>query len=326
MSHFWSKYDLIGPHFKTVLFLLGAFVQVIGHLIYIRNIFDDPIYGFLATAIGYLLILIISLERLLRRIEIKSEVIVLPEGEPMKKRQYLYSLKHRVATFVVLLVATGAFILISFNLLIGESTGRVAEAPSLVQEEYQEEYKERKGAFSMVDVFQVHWTGGGAYAIVGEDRIYPLAYIINPASDDVSVFLGTACALAFDLQARERLPWVRIDEIRIVVLSYRPLPEYKPMLPLPFQEAHVYYVEIDDPRVSRSNVFRARYYFERGKKQKIGTLRLEKGKPETIVLRINAKTPGIYTFACELLLSYKDTKEKITIVKSAEFLFDDRAH
>jgi hypothetical protein len=78
----------------------------------------------------------------------------------------------------------------------------------------------------------------------------------------------------------------------------------------------LYYVEIDHPTRAGTNVFVAKY-FEKGKP--IGDfryeeskyipdvfVRLENEKPEAFLLRLGAKTPGIYTFFCEVSVSAKD--------------------
>jgi hypothetical protein len=204
----------------------------------------------------------------------------------------------------------------------------------------------------LVDMFHVGWVGGGAEAILedqtlatgkgtkvvmeerGEElRGYSLACIIDPDVDDVCGFTGTACAFTFELQPRPGIPWVRVDGIDIIVHDYKALPKYDPIFPAPDEEMHVYYAEIDNPDLAKKNTFPASFFFRGGgkpgeggsrkkRRQDLTFVRLVEGKPEAFVVRVNAKTPGVYTFSSVVRLSYKDVDSKQTVVKSATFLFD----
>lgn len=310
----------------TGLFYIGLLVQGLGYVTYFKSIFNDPFYGFLAVVLGYFITLILCIEMLLRRDKPQSNTLMPDEGMTMMKRNALYGNKQRLAALGTLLLATSLFIFVSRGILFVNSG--TAEAPpinSIIQE-----YQERKSVFSLVTITHTNWVGGGAFAIVGrekdssERKRYPFAAIIHPDDARVDTFWGTACALTFDLEARESADYVRIDDMTVTVKSYQPLPEYESILPSPFKEANLYYIEMDDPRVSRTDTFRAKHYYEKGQRKEIGPVRAEKGKPETFVIRINAKTPGIYDFSCELLLSHGNTKEKVVLVRSQEFLFDGK--
>jgi hypothetical protein len=204
----------------------------------------------------------------------------------------------------------------------------------------------------LVDLFHVEWVGGGAGAILedqalatgqgtkvlledmGEElRGYPLASIIDPDVDDVCGFTGTACAFTFELQPRPGIPWVRVDGIDIIVDDYKPVPKYDEIVPGPDEQMHVYYAEIDNPDLARTNTFSAGYFYgneakpgeranRKGKRQDLAFVRLVEGKPEAFVVRVNAKTPGVYTFSSVVRLSYKDVESKQTVVSSETFLFD----
>jgi hypothetical protein len=39
------------------------------------------------------------------------------------------------------------------------------------------------------------------------------------------------------------------------------------------------------------------------------------------LVRVNAKTPGVYTFSSVVRLSYRNTKREQTVVNSATYLF-----
>ena len=313
------KTDTARKIIPPILSVFSVLAQAIGYAIIIQKVLQDPIYVLVGSVLGYLVVLVVCLERLLRKEEAESAKILSSRGEPMRTVRYIYGMKQRVFSVALLLVATTFLVLISTNLL-AQSEEREAPDPLLAKE-----HKERVSVFSLVNISHVNWTGGGAYAVTDDQRNFPFALIIDPGKDDLSFFSGTACALSFDVEVRQRVPWVRVDEIRVVVHSYQALPKYHSRLPAPHEYAKVYYVEIDDPKVARNRIFKASYVFDKGQKKKIGTMRLKKEAQETFVVRINARSPGIYKFSCELLLSSSDSKEKVTIVRKAEFLFDGRS-
>ena len=165
-------------------------------------------------------------------------------------------------------------------------------------------------------IYEPFWFGGGAYAVLPDDTVYRLAKITS-GYQELNGFDGKACALTFDIEPRITLDWVKIDEIHVRVNSYRPLPPYRPAFPKPYEQAHIYYAEID----SRPGIYRADYYVANGKRD-IGFVRLFRGKPETVIVRINSKTPGIYNFNVELLCSTQSERTLIPLVKGEEFAFD----
>jgi hypothetical protein len=75
--------------------------------------------------------------------------------------------------------------------------------------------------------------------------------------------------------------------------------------------------EIDDPSRSKENYFEVRL-IKKGKVENMsfvsGSIYLKKNEPEPIIIRINAKTPGVYTFSCMILARYEDTKEQIILI------------
>jgi hypothetical protein len=203
-----------------------------------------------------------------------------------------------------------------------------------------------------VDVFHVRWVGGGARAFLDDQSLatakgtkpllkakekeyrgYSLALIIDPAVDDVCEFHGRACAFTFELQPKPGVPWVRVDGIDLIVQDYKALPKYNGIWPRPKERMHVYYVEIDKPGVG-TDTFSASLFYENEtkagrftgttKRHDLEFVRLVEGKPEAFVVRVNAKTPGVYTFSARVRLSHKDTESRQTIVRSATFLFDKR--
>jgi serine/threonine protein kinase len=176
----------------------------------------------------------------------------------------------------------------------------------------------------------------------GEElRGYWLAGIINPDTGDVCGVSGFDCIIEFEMQTRTGIPWVRVDGIDVVVYDYKPVPLYRTVVPDGIESTNLYYVEIDKPVNDGKNRFSASFFsgdrskvadfhkpnIKRNNKREEWTfVRLEEGKPEAFAVRVNAKTPGVYTFGCEVRLSYKDIESQQTIIASETFLFDHFDH
>jgi len=245
---------------------------------------------------------------------------------------------------VILIVGAAAAILIASILLIrSPPLNHHEKAPPPAPIEKSE----------LVDLFDVRWVGGGAGAILqdqtqanqegvkllvttleGEElKGYSLARIIEQPGTNILEFNGTACAFSFGLKPRPGIPWVRIDGIDIVVENYRALPEYDPIIPSLDQseKRNVHYVEIDKPEVAKTNIFSASLIvgLDRGIEKvegkpvvkKLEFARLTEGTSEQYVVRLNAKTPGIYRFSCVVRLSDKDSESKQTVISSATYAF-----
>jgi hypothetical protein len=199
----------------------------------------------------------------------------------------------------------------------------------------------------LADVFHFKWLGGrnaryldqerarreGAPVVMtfqdGEkQRGYPFSIIIDPEKDDICKFEARACIFEFELQTRPGIPWVRIDGIDVIVHDYEPLPAYiAPGEDLfgGVQLMHVYYLEVDNPSLAKTSRFSASYLYGDGKKpkrQELAFVRLAERKPEAFFVRVNAKTPGRYTFHPVVRLSYRGVEREQTVVKTATYLFD----
>ncbi len=271
--------------------LLGLLIQVVGHLSYLGDIFRDPLYSLFIVTIGYLGVSSFCLEQLIRRKMIEGRILE-PNGGSNIVKIPRYGKKQRGIALIVLVVATGIFLLHVGNRLFADNSTRKLKDPLSIIEQYEE----HRGIFSMLEIFKVYWTGGGASAVVESGRRYPLASIFDVEERYPGVFTGAACALIFEAEVPTRLPWVRVDGMVVKVNGFTALPKYTAMFPLPYQAAHVYYVEMDNPAISRKNEFKAEYYYGDNGKEKFGSILLEAGKPESFVIRINANTPGIYNF------------------------------
>jgi serine/threonine protein kinase len=173
----------------------------------------------------------------------------------------------------------------------------------------------------LVDIFRAKWRTL-ASTHTEDGRAYPRARL---AKGDPCV-LADASLLAFDMQPRTGLPWVKVEEISVVVTDYQPmLSRYTTMTFDSKQRAHLYFVEIDHPSRAKTNDFVAQYYeqgqgYEKSKHIPDMFVRLENGKPEAFLVGIRAKTPGLYTLFCELSLSSRDLESK-QVVGETETVF-----
>jgi hypothetical protein len=177
---------------------------------------------------------------------------------------------------------------------------------------------------SLVRINRINWIGGGAYASVANKQ-YSFSSIIDTTQlQRMSSLSGTACALEFELETRSDIDdRVTIDSLEILVLNYKPLPQYELTVPAPFAEKNVLYVEIDNPQMSKTNNYSVlQKITTQGKIDDFGIIYLEKNKPETFVIRINAKTPGIYKIKCQVIVRNKKNSQTISLNKPMEWLFD----
>jgi hypothetical protein len=170
-------------------------------------------------------------------------------------------------------------------------------------------------AAPFVDVYRAKWRFTGAGVHTEDGHSYHRA---RRMPKDPCVYYDDACLLAFDLESKPDLPWVKVEEVKVVVTEYKPMTRYRTMAVWPSYRANLYYVEIDHPTASRTNVFLARYYeqgkpigewgfqHERSRPVPDVFVRLERGKPEAFLLRLSARTPGIYTLFCEVTVSSRD--------------------
>lgn len=138
-------------------------------------------------------------------------------------------------------------------------------------------------------------------------RSLPLASTVSreyvPTSKDITGFTTDSCVISFDLEAVPSEGGVRVEEIFVRVNKYEPPPYILNVLsPMPFQEAHIVYVQIDNPYVSGKSIFRARpiNYSEAGQ------LLVQHDISERVYVMVGAINPGVYHFDIGVVTSYKD--------------------
>jgi serine/threonine protein kinase len=179
----------------------------------------------------------------------------------------------------------------------------------------------------LADIFNIRWKSLGFQRITDKGKRIRWVTIVNVGKGYFGDWAGKSpCDLAFEIEPKQTIPWVRVEEIRAVVKKYDPkLPNFDRIASRGEEKVNVYYAEIDDPNRAGTNVFVANKLSEFSsidnprkmdmKQTPFRFVRLTSGKPEAFLLRVNAVSPGIYTFSCDVILSYKDRREQCPISK-----------
>lgn len=177
---------------------------------------------------------------------------------------------------------------------------------------------------NIVEAAGIRWVGGGAVAIISnviETTRLPFAEIFDPASRSPCVSFGTACMLAFDLEAQSSCDGSVIEEIRVRVHRYSHVPNFKPCLPRPYEKSDVYYIEISPPIDGTTTTFSSSSVYVDHEKMPFGIVRLQSGTPEHFAVRINTRIPGIYEFDVVALVRYRNETQCLELETSTQWLF-----
>jgi hypothetical protein len=187
---------------------------------------------------------------------------------------------------------------------------------SAIEDQRYDEYEARLSTLSLIDVSDADWgIGNPGFANLPNNCTIPFARIIDASEKNVSD-LTEACAVIFDISPK-LTSVVNIDGIIIKVNSYEPIPTNTSFeSTLMYTTASVFYAEIDNMNLSQKNSYEANPIID-GKVISNGfkliNVYLVKSKPESFILRINAKTPGIYTFFFMILARYENNKERVIV-------------
>ena len=106
-----------------------------------------------------------------------------------------------------------------------------------------------------------------------------------------------------------------IDEIAVVVTSFRQLSPYRPSFYRGLQESHLYTATIDRPLAVP-----ARFVATGPLKDRLGLVRLKAGEPEAFAVQISARTRGIYDFSVRMLTRYRDRAQETVIVEKTTWV------
>jgi serine/threonine protein kinase len=137
--------------------------------------------------------------------------------------------------------------------------------------------------------------------------------------------------VGFELQNKNSYPWIKVDEIQVVVHKYEPLPrthDWIEQLSKPVEEPVFYHVEIENPEMAKTSLFSASptRANERLAAELAGVMpgvfvRL-KEEPQAFVLNIVPSENGIYSFSIQLLLSYKNETHTQVITRPVTIAFE----
>lgn len=149
--------------------------------------------------------------------------------------------------------------------------------------------------------WQIHGLEGSAeysQLVVGKET-FPLAYIdlaYVDGREQEANRLADACYYQFEISNPTRQP-VTVQNLFAEVLRYRPIPATAQPIPIqPFEEATVVYILMGKNTRPGANIYRNSFYVIEEKKKIWGKIKLMPQSSERIAVRLNARTPGIYTF------------------------------
>jgi hypothetical protein len=190
------------------------------------------------------------------------------------------------------------------------------------KEEFDSPKHQRPSEFA--DIFNIRWSPRGFQPNTDKGERIRWVRIVEVDQGNVSDLYGRIrCDLWFEIEPKKTIPWVRVEELRAVVKKYDPkLPDVpKWVIGRSVEQLNVYYVEIDDPNKAGTSIFTANFLSEdssidnprKMKQTPFRFVRLTSGKPEAFVLRVNAVSPGIYTFSCDAVISYKGRREQCSL-------------
>jgi hypothetical protein len=209
---------------------------------------------------------------------------------------------------------------------------------------------------SLIRVLDVKEIGGGAIAFVLRDlpglpddaavqkhdfeylvrhtpRLPLASMLVDPKPADIATMYGSACAVSFNLVLDSSTPSVVVRAPLVVVNSFEPLPRHEPVYPVPFESAHIYYVEINDPHTAGNTEFSAKHLVHirnetsgsgwrvQSDIAELGIIRLIPEIPEYFVVRVNALTPGIYDFDLLVEAQIGTEQARLPIRTGCKYLF-----
>lgn len=178
----------------------------------------------------------------------------------------------------------------------------------------------RRCIFSIVELFGVGRHGPKVYTLVGNKR-YNFAEIPRSAGAPSGNVSGASCVLEFNAEPVARAAVVDVEGLAVIVDSYQPVPAHNESArPRGIQEARLFSASIDNPSAVGTNRFGAKLLYQQ--QEKLVWLRLERGKPEKVLVKVEAKTPGLYTFSILLSVRHKEIREAVVVARSEEFIFD----
>ena len=296
--------------------VLAFVVQATSSVGYLYDRSRVPLFALVFLALGCFFAIVVSLVLICRRRRPSIEVVSLKEH-----RLPYYSRWIQRVGLVWLVISLGLFVGLFWWCQLSSDeppVGRSAFDPP-------SERRYRPGFFTPVEVFALGGDGASVFAITSDRRRHRLAQIIDPAVNNASMMSANVCALKFTVQLLPGHEAAELESIAVVVTSYQPLPPYtNTVVPRPFTDAYPYMVNIDAPSPGLTNRFAARFRVKNGQEERIGIVTFLPSQPEPFLVRINAATPGVYSFDVELTVRTKNSLSRIMLARSEEFFFESK--
>ncbi|WP_428304572.1 hypothetical protein [Lacipirellula sp.] len=150
-------------------------------------------------------------------------------------------------------------------------------------------------------------------------------------TDSVTWFVQ-GFAVQFKVQKRDALAAIIVDGLEATVHNYQPVPEYQVLYGVYPIESSLYLIEVDRTTCDLPRQFSATKFYEHipgtGTERYSEVARVavpvivNDSSPHGIVVRFNAKTPGLYTISLDVLVSAGDMSERCQVMEPRQVLFD----
>lgn len=266
-ASFKSKWGVLYP-------LVGGAIPV---LLKMLNLLNDPLWARIALVSTVVVFMVIIGFAFLATEKVTSSLIS-ADNRPMSSRRKIVPTWIKWTAVSVFPVALGVLLY----------------APSIHQ--------------SLAPVFILkHEVLKPQYAILG-GKEYLSGDVSYPSGERPHYFMVGAFYSKFMIQKAARFKNATIEKIVIHDVKFRRLVENQiPVsMALPLYEDTLYLVDIDDPQLAGKNEFQCEHWFSKRDGEyddrKFAAAGLENDDPSSIIVRIDAKTPGAYTFKIKLVV------------------------
>ena len=160
-----------------------------------------------------------------------------------------------------------------------------------------------------------------------DGALVPVAYVEAPEDAGSPTYsVSGAYILGFKIQKRPEFPKIAIDQVRVVVHSWK-----KPPVPViragafP-SETNLYLVRIGKPLLNTKTPFVAQHFYEQtdyneSEKIKFAPLIIDSDDPELIHVRVNAEDEGDYLISLEIEVSRDMQSETVELLSPTRIVF-----
>lgn len=158
--------------------------------------------------------------------------------------------------------------------------------------------------------------------VIIEGQHVASAFVFDPTDGEVSFYTTSAFVLRFMVQKNPRLEYVQLNRIECKVESREDVEYERLYYGMPC-ETSLYLIEIDDPAIAGGDTFFAERYFDASERpaieQRFAPILIDSDVPETIDVRFNAKTPGLYIFKLTVVVNHGVAEQRIDVSEGGVF-------